>query len=316
MNVLTYVMTMLLLLSALTYARMESYRSTAGLEVGFISYMETQGRKPISLIADEWYDSIHFSVNAHQQRKRNQVKANSRISFYLLLDQTARSQSGDALQQTRELIKRLMTLLYKDEAFFKEIHDERPNFINEMLDEIIQAANNLPEEIRITRPTRLSKLQFQDKRLQYVFYLMLHGLPKLEPKPTDPSENSAGEEIALDTQTDNVIAEEGQEDHAAGGYVSLLDYLTVRSYIKTRVFLASKPLLMAIFDNEATVETVINLRQELYGRVKSATPQTSQQAFSQASLEFQNTVQMLGSAPSFAAILDYSVSNVNPRSYE
>lgn len=317
MSVLTYVMTMLMLLTALTYARMESFRSNAGVEIGFVNYMETQGRKPISLVADEWYGSISFSqgtpaLKGKDKTPQDKIKANSRLSFYLLLNSTERGANSAAYQQTRELAQKLITLLYHNEEFFKQIHDERPNFVSEILDQIEHAAAALPNEIKITKATRLSKLQFQDKQLQYVFYLMLHGLPKLEPKPADPSNNPPqGDDPAIDQQTDQVIVEESQEDHAAGGYVSLLDFITVRSYIKLRVYLASKELLMAIYDNEDVVEEVIAKRSALYGEIRN---DDKEKAI--ATLEFQNAFQNQGTAPSFAAILDFSVSNVNPKNYE
>lgn len=316
MSVLTYVMTMLMLLTALTYARMESYRTTAGLEVGFINFMETQGRKPISLVADEWYGSISFAQEdpgkSKDKNPREVIKGNSRLSFHLFINSLDRGTNGAAYSQTRELAKNLITLLYQEEDFFKQIHEERPNFINELLDEIEQAASNLPNDMKITKATRLSKLEFKDKQLQYVFYLMLHGLPKLEPKPQDPSGDSAGaEEQELDKQTDPVIIEESQEDHAAGGYVSLLDYITVRSYIKIRVYLASEKLLMAIYGNEDVVSDIMGKRSELYGEVRSGDKEKQI-----ATLEFQGQFQTMGTAPAFSAILDFSVSNVNPKNYE
>jgi hypothetical protein len=316
MSVLTYVMTMLMLLTALTYARMESFRTNAGVEIGFINYMETQGRKPISVVADEWYGSISFAQENPGKIKdktpREVIKANSRLSFYLLLNSVERGTNQAAYSQTRELARKLITLLYQEEDFFKQIHDQRPNFINDLLDEIERAASILPNEIKITKATRLSKLQFQDKQLQYVFYLMLHGLPKLEPKPTDPSNSgSPTEEPELDQQTDPVMIEESQEDRAAGGYVSLLDYITVRPYVKLRVYLASKELLLAIYDNEDVVEEIMGKRSGLYSEIRSGDKEKAV-----ATLEFQTAFQTIGTAPSFGAILDFSVSNVNPQNYQ
>lgn len=330
MNVLIYVMTMLMLLSALTYAKIDIFRSTASLQVGFINYMETLERKPINDMAYTWYRNLIVNVEPNvlksdapkpSQKKpvkeKSLVKANSRLSFYLLLNEKKRTENAVAYRETIELTKHLIALLYSQETFYKDVAAERPNFVTEMLEEISNAASKLGKNQKITKATRLSKLEFNDKKLQYVFYLMLHGLPKPAPKPVDPSaantssELQPGEKPELDTQDDPVAAQESQEEHAEVGYVSLLDYITVRPYIKTRVYLASRALLKAIYEDDKIVDEVIEMRNELYRRVREKPIEKVG-----ASAEFMQAFQLKGQAQSYPAILDFSVSNVDPRNYE
>jgi len=58
MNVLIFVMTMLMLLSLLTYARLESYRNSQVFQIFFTYYMEKDERGYQNLAAEKLYKKI------------------------------------------------------------------------------------------------------------------------------------------------------------------------------------------------------------------------------------------------------------------
>lgn len=320
MNILTYVMTILLLLVSLTYAQLENFHATAGLQTGFIAYMETRERKPISELADTWYHTLKATHRKKAEQplkegpKNEKVKANSRLSFHLFLDKEDRDANQDVYQKTRDLAKRLMTVLYGEQEFFKEMAQERPNFLNEIIDELEAASERLPKDVKIDKATLLSKLEFMDKKLEYTFQLMLRGLPKPVPKPVDPTEISNKQDAdasELDTTDDETVAIESQEVHAEPGYVSLIDYINVRPYLKVRVFLASRPLLTAIYQDPAIVNHIIAVRDEMYKKVRKDKSEAGT-----LSKEFEATFSMQGTAATYGLILDFSVTNADPKQYE
>ena len=53
------------------------------------------------------------------------------------------------------------------------------------------------------------------------------------------------------------------------GYVSLYDFITLAPGPKVRMFLASRELLQAIFDDSSVVENVISTRHELFLQIES-----------------------------------------------
>src|SRR5665213_4596964 len=57
MYVLIFVTMMLMLLSILTYARLDSYRNLSGLQAEFKRYMEVLEREHINQEANRWYES-------------------------------------------------------------------------------------------------------------------------------------------------------------------------------------------------------------------------------------------------------------------
>lgn len=316
MNVLMYVMTMLMLLASLTYARLESFRALAGLEASFNYYMASIERIPLDLLNNNMYDQIIIRSNSSGERL-SPNSASPRLSLYVLLKKEGRDKNQVAYQQIRELTKQLMITLYANQEPFQELITKQPTVLNEILDEIVTAADK-NEELKIKNATVLSKLEFMNKELHYYFYLMLHGLPKVIENKTPTAHRS--EDFFIDSPAseanpgtdDEVIAKEMSEEASSlAGYDSLIDYLTVKNTTKVRVFLASKTLLMAIYGSEDIVESILLARQKLYRQVKN-NPKEKEQASEQFRVNFSQQ----GNASIYSEILDFSVTGTDPKKYE
>lgn len=308
MNILMYVMIMLMLLASLTYAKLEMFRNLASMESGFFHYMAFSERESLNRAANECYDSIR--VRTHSGEKTEKNPSSSRLSFYVFLNKSYRDQNLEAYHQMRELAKQLMTYLYQDQPFFKEISEKRPQFLNEILDQIEGAAESQLESQTLRNATALSKLEFADRELQYIFYLMLHGFPRPANIPVRPIESQSDKESTEDTDDETAALQESSEATAAIGYTSLLDYISVAKTAKLRVFLASRPLLMAIYGDDSIVDHLMEMRIDLYRQVQNGFN------VEEATMQFQNDFAHSGNAQSYAAILDFAVTKTDPRKYD
>lgn len=312
MNILLYVMTLLLLLSAMTYAKIDSFRSLVGLNAGFVHYMEKTEREPISQVADNWYARLHPSSNAtRKDEKAKRVIGSPRLSFYLFIDAEERSQNGEAYSQTRELTKQLLTYLYGEHKEFKEAIARKPNFFNELLDAIQQAAKELPETRELSRADDLSKLPIADTELHYLFYLMLNGQPKAEESTSQNHVEAAQielEEEAPDQEAEAEAEAESEEAHSPAGFTSLLDYITLKNVLKIRVFLAPRPILMAIYGDAQVVDDLMKTRRLLFNEVMRGKP------LEEATQEFMAAFASRGNASLYSAILEFAVTKTAPKS--
>ncbi|HEY4830962.1 MAG TPA: hypothetical protein VIH61_00140, partial [Waddliaceae bacterium] len=100
-------------------------------------------------------------------------------------------------------------------------------------------------------------------------------------------------------------------EEANRGYPSLLDFITVKKKkLVIRVFLASQPLLMALFGNPGVVKQILESRIQLYRELKSEAKTAPQ-----ASEEFKNLFinKRLPNIPD--AMLNFDVSGTNPANY-
>lgn len=322
MNILLFVMTMLMLLSTLTYARVANFRSLIGLEKSFVEYMGKIEHKAISYSSEYWYNTLTVNPNSRTTPGgKRDGKAGSRLSFHLLINQVDRDKYPAAYAQTRELFKHLMVHLYGKTQFFEDMIAKRPNFLEELLNEIVSAADQIPKENKITNPNGLSNLPIHDQDLHRVLYLMLNGIPEIISKPGTtetanvPAVKFIVEEGGLDTDDESDAAMESDEKHAPPGYKSIVDYTSANSTLKLRVFLASRPVLMAIYEDADLVERIIEKRQDLYNQLKRQgnSDDATKKSFED---EFRNSFSMMGHAQDYVDILDFTVTKTNPKKYD
>lgn len=315
-----------MLLACLTYARLEGFRVFSSFEASFNHYISSTERIPLDQMNEAMYKKITLGTKSGNSAAKNS-NSTSRLSLDKLINKDKRKSDSDAYNQTRELFKRLMTHLYSRQTFFQTMLAQRPNFLDDILNEIERGIDRIEEQTQKKFPakdaTSLSTIEFANlPELNYVFYLMMHGLPNPDKqKPIgDKSLNNDSQTtwivetqstVDSDEENGDIIASE--EAISQPGYESLVDYITVKKADKVRVYLASRALLMAIYNNEDTVNSIIEKRKELYKRVRN---NKDPKETLNATQEFQNSFSQLGDAQNFSAILDFSVSRSNPSTYE
>jgi hypothetical protein len=318
MNVLLFVTAMIMVLSLLTYGKLEMYRSFSLLQSQFTTFMEETERGYINTTAVWWYENSPAVRRTSTLPGTTRGGARSRLSFIVFIDKTKQAQYAQAYPKIVLLSKKLMINLYKDQPFFKETVQQRPDILDGFLASLMAASEALPTDQKIKKATDLANLNLGDPLLNSFSYFIFKGSPFPEDKQMEEAKR------VEPLQTEFIIKESnGEVDDENGdpnkkddyispeGYYSLLDYITVDDAIKIRVFLASKPLLMAIFDNLDVVNSIIAMRNDLYKKVVngSVTPQD-------ASTQFK-TATSSKSDPNFDdTILDYSVTKTNPKNYE
>lgn len=292
MNILLFVMTFLMLLSLMSYARWETFRNFSGFKAEFEHYMRETERGFYNAQAVKWYDQTHATKQAgHDNASTNAI---SRLTLYPIL-----YKQKDSFQFA-EIAKRLMRLLYGSHHFFKEIQEKEPNFLDEIFARLIQVIQNLPKEQQITQASDLANLDLGDPTLNEVFCKMLKG------SLTVASQAQGQSSLEEDTSADEKEAEV-DEYVSDKGYYSLLDYISMKNKPKLRIFLAPRELLLAIYGDPATVDAVIQERKTLYKLVNDGT-KTAQEATTMFKSAFENR--------STYTILDFTVSKTNPKQYE
>jgi hypothetical protein len=314
MNVLLFVTSFLLILSMLTYAKIDNFRYFVATEAQFEYYMNNLENAYGNAAAKRWYDTtIAKRQNSSPQDKQGST-GSPRLGFKILIDPQMQQKEPLAYQQTLAWTKQLMHNLYGKYAFFKDALEKRPSFIDELLDHLKRAVEELPEERRPKEASDLANLNVGPE-LQNIFYLMLKGCPidgakdqqsqalKHKERPTLklPSPEDMG-----DDEHDTALA--AMEGPSKEGYDSLLNYINLNNTTKLRVYLAPKEVLGVAFGSD-TADTIIATRAQLYQSIVRGDT-TPQQATAQFKSLFESYIR-----GSDTQMLDFKVSKTNPSNY-
>lgn len=318
MNVLLFVSTMIMVMAMLTYARLETYRSFSLLQEHFNTYMVKNERGYINQTAKWWYDTSRATKKGNSN-KTKKSEGRSRLSFLFFIDKAKKETNIQIYPQIYLLAKKLMYVLYKNQPFFIEMEQQRPDILDILLNSLM-VADNLPKEQKIKKAEDLANLDLGDPVLNIFFYKMLKGTemtqdqkPKIEPKVLSmvelefkPQEEDKGEEDDEGGDTD--IKE---EYHSPENYYSLLDYITIEDSTKIRVFLAPYGILLALFDDPILVRNIMEYRQDLFTKLTNDTLKAPE-----ASDQFKNLFLPRVDPTFNENILDFSVTKTNPKNYE
>ncbi len=248
MNVLMYTMTMLLLLASITYTRIGSFRSHQLTENQFVHYLDTSTNIIADKIAEDRYTSI---VTQPKKNDPNQPKkpkkpnpnqlAFSKLSWSILLKVDERNQDPSKLKKITELTKKLVAQLFENQKTVQNMLEKNPDLIDRLILSLIQAVDKTSQTIKLTKLEELASLDLQDEELNLLRYELF-------------KENRYSPDAKINNKKKTY---------------SLLDHLTHRTG-KTRIYLASKPLLKSIFNQEdALIMQIIEKRNGFYNEVKS-----------------------------------------------
>jgi hypothetical protein len=313
MNVLLFVTSMLIVLSVMTYGRMELFLSSSAIEGEFKRYVETLERAYINGKAASWYDGTRATKKGSQPARDPGSKNSSpRLNLALLTDPKLASQQPLAATQVYGWLKNLIHLLYGNQKFYQKAVQKDPAVVDRVIDSIIRLIGELPEEEQVKRNSDLMNLNLNDRDLQSLYYKMLKGCPPTAQVDKKDETPIAAPQIAVAEEDNDEAAAEDADDggesleySVEGGYSSLLNYITYSKATKVRVYLASRDLLIAIFGDPKVADSIITARSQLYSAVNNGmTP-------AEASKQFQEQFQ--GSATD--SLLDFRVSKTNPNQY-
>lgn len=277
-----FVMAMVMILSILTYAKIESYKSGAAFQMLFVNYMENMERKYINEAAKDWYDDIHVrngkAKGNPQPSKRSTAK--STLSIGILIEEGSMAKESEAYHYTAAIFKALINNLYGKYDFFKEAQQERPNFLDEILLRLPEAKREMGADFKISKAKDLANLDLQDSFLNEILYKMLKG--------------------------NTIVYEDAKGGLVEEGFPSLLKFINSSKSSKVRVYLASKPILQVLFD-QAAADEIIAAREYFYREVRADHMQTNQ-ATERFEGMFVSKVNPLVPLKN----LDFSVSKTDP----
>jgi len=229
MNILTVVIVMLMTFAVITTARVESFLSQHRRHVVLSRHVELAEQVASHSRAKTVYDdckvrvTVKLEEDEEESPKVEKLSRKFNIRHFLQLDSSNVGATGD-------LLASLLNELYGNEPFFLEIQENRPDAINELLQQIQAAA----QVEKVTSMERLAELKIEDD-LQLLLYKILHG-----------AQNLSGR-----------------------GYPPLKQFATISTGDKKiSLYLAEKELLSAIFPQDLVGE-VQQLRLELYSQLKA-----------------------------------------------
>ncbi len=316
MNVLIFVMTMLMLLSLLTYARLETYRNSQIFQVIFNRYMEQEERGYINLAADKQYMKTKGLAKkkdgAEKKKSELPVAATPRISLAALVDKKLRDAKPEEWKQTQIMLKNLIYTLYGDQTFFRQAIDNQPSLLDDLINALTNTIDDLPKEKKIKKASGLATLSLPNKELDTILYKMLHGAPYLDIPPATTEETvivQSKDTQEEEDQDDPTLEKEADEYRSPEGYYSLLDFVNLSSMPKVRVFLAPREVLMAIFHEPTIVNDIIAQRQQYFNQALDGKPTK------ELSETFKNQFDQRRAPEIDAKALDFSVTKTNPQNY-
>lgn len=312
MNVLIFVMTLLMLLALMTYSRLDIYRSSQVFQSIFKYYMENDERGYFNIKAQPIYDSIKVKT---KEGKPGGPKAEGspRLGIQLLLDKAQRESKVNEWNQTRVLLKNLLNSLYEKQPFYREAMDKRYTMVDDLIQAITEAVDELPKEKKLKTAADLANLKLADPELNMLLYKILQGgsyrninVPK-EPEAKSLLAERVESEI---DQDDQALSSEASEYKSIEGYYSLLDFVTSTSAPKIRVFLAPREVLEAVFPSPEIVDNILAERKQFYRQaVNGGDTKELSETFRQA---FERYKEQNVSDES----LNFTVTKTNPKNYE
>jgi hypothetical protein len=310
-----------MILSLMTYARVDSFRYFLGMEAQFERYMSTVERSSINADAANMYITTRAKTKSDNENEKPKPPPTPpsapRISFRIFVDEKMRQEHPQEYNQTKEWAKSLMTTLYGNQAFFKEAEAKNSFFMDQIIEALGKTAQELPEDRSLKDTMDLSNLDLGPD-LEKTFYLMLKGCLK-DDDNADKAKPSVPEREFSVTLPDNKESDDGDEDEDAEeameytggkGYDSLLNYITLRNTTRIRIYLASKPVLQAIFKDALVVDQLIETRTKLYREVMNGSMSAAE-----ATEQLKATVHgHLGNSDD--SYFEYKVSKTNPSQYD
>lgn len=223
MQVLLFVITLLMLLSTISYSRLELFLQQSLLLREYTAYQHfaegsEQNKKQLEIYKKH--------KGEDSEEKKQNAESGKSLPIHSFLQREKVGQDPNAIH---ELLKRLMQNLYGDKHFFLEIQEKRPSFLDELLVRMAEAA----KEEKITYKKDLSKLDLQDAELQEVYAKMLRG--------NKSTHNNDKREY--DSLSEYVQTQSGRK--------------------KIQLLHASPPLLLAIYGDPSLVEEIIDRRKHI-----------------------------------------------------
>lgn len=317
MNILIVTMTILMLMTLMTYARWDSFRSLSAYRLEFERYMRDKERSYQNAKEVEWYETTIAKPRGLNERDtQSKIAASPRISWYLLLHKEARLNQEQEFLALKELSKRLIFLLFGHRKDFKEFQEKNPNLVDDLLNAIKEISDNSDTKIS-NRVTDLANLSLDHPDLDKFFYQILNGY-RIKKKEIQRRSSDIEDDEDQEDESDleqQILTDQSDKNNDKKNSISLLNYITLNNTTKVRLYLASQPILEAIFGDSRIVNEIIEARVAFYQELRkyrnnAELPQKKAELSQQFRSQFENSVP-----PQFKEIVNFDVTKVDPTNY-
>lgn len=256
MQILTFVTVILMVLTLITYARLEHFLDFQVMNAHYAPYMESTQRYGFNAAQEHNYDADKMSKG---QKKDQVTDATSKVSLHLLLNKSERDKSNnnELLKQQIAILKSLMVNLYTGHPFFKPV-EENPDLLDQFFEVLMNTADS---QKAITRMNDLSTLILGNEILQSILYHALQGTAKAE---MTQEEKKKEDVVSVKEAEEPIIKADDEVAPSQEGYMSLFDFITLAKGPKIRMFLTPKEILEAIYGKGSSiVDKVMEMRHQL-----------------------------------------------------
>lgn len=246
MNILPLILALVLMLSVLTVEKLEKFKNQTIVQREYQIFLKMGERQVFNKRQRRLYGDSERSLR--------------QLSFRFIYDKKARDRDANAAKQYRVLILELMKIVYGEAAFFKDLEQKRPNFLEELLSAIERSSEEAAEKT-IKRIQDIARLNLEDPELQDAFYHMLKGTVSREKKEEMKNGGKAIKEKA---------------------YLSLFTFINDEGVNKNpRIVIQRAPreILKAVFGSDEIVEAIILKRNELAANKDSGSEETFRSEF-------------------------------------
>jgi hypothetical protein len=181
------------------------------------------------------------------------------------------------------ILKNLLQELYTGQEFFEEAKESYPDLEEILIRKMVEkAAEKRSEETPLETSRELAILDLEDQLQTYVRYKMMTGNKYRRKKAT----------------------------YAEPGYFPLIEYVSMKKHSHLMsLWLAPRPLLNALFQNEDVVEDIIKTRHEIYNDLRKDKNKSAVEAKGK-DLKLRYSSYLMGIDPQF---IDFEVSRTQPR---
>lgn len=278
MNLLVFVALLLTVLASMNYSALKIYLLQTFSQMTWTRYMEAYEGCVYNEKIEEVYK--HFprakgeaspkldSTGKKEDTEKNYSLGGAYINFRILTGSAKMEPSAYDLFD--KLIKTLIVQNYGEAPFYKEAVEKRPN----ILEELLTYLKTLKEK-KVNKAKALGNVDISDQDLKNLFYQLLRETPI--------------------------------EGKKACSSISLFDFLSDSSRTKISVYIAPKPILLALFGKPEIVDQIVEMREELYDVVKK-----DKKKVEESTLQFQAKFE---NQTDFREIVTFTVNTTNPKNY-
>ncbi len=298
MNLLVFVLSFLMLIAAISYQGLAHYKSNALIRGIWDRIIRIEEPCAFNQAVQAEYRLLKgASVSKKKQledeeKEDGEAKGSAKINFRFLIDPEMVSKHPKETEQMELLLKNLIAQLYGDQPFFKDLVEKRPTIVADMLHALRTFSEELGDK-KINTIEKLTQVGLKDETLENLWHQLLRNNPV----------SNATKERLFNLSNDPELCYQ----------TNLTKYLSNSNVQQIRLYLAPRPLLLALLEDPALVDDLLKKRKELYKAVKKKNNPMTPDA---ATNELKTFASKFPTLAPYEAILNYKVTKTNPSDYE